>query len=161
MLWLLRRSGEFLAVIAYALGVRRTVTIQNLARAFPEYSSGEVRRIARNSYQNLGRTFAEFVFLRFGGSGSILSGLELNNEREIATALGANEPVVLLSAHLGNWEWMAIVAGLKLPKPMSIVIKNQKDSRAERFLIRMRTRFGNKLIKAGSVREIHKELQRS
>ena len=41
----LRRLGHFLGGVVYALGIRRKVTLENLARALPEVSEAERRQI--------------------------------------------------------------------------------------------------------------------
>ena len=53
--------GEAAGCIAFRLDRRhRTITVENLARAFPsEYSPGEIERLARAVFENLGRTVVD------------------------------------------------------------------------------------------------------
>ena len=67
--------------------------------------------------------------------------------------------MLLVSAHLCNWEWMAIGMSLRTEQPLSVIIKNQTGKLAERFLNKMRTRFGNKMLNAGDVRGIIRALR--
>ena len=156
MLWLLRGVGGALGICAYSVGVRSKVTIDNLANAFPEWSSIERRRTARRCYALLGMVFFEFLYLRFASKKNIEQGLEIINLQEYLPILESNKGAILLSGHLGNWEWLALGCGLRVKRPLDVIIKNQTGPLAERFLIRMRSRFGNKMMDAGNTRAIYR-----
>jgi KDO2-lipid IV(A) lauroyltransferase len=91
--------GAFLGRCAYWLGVRRTVALDGLARAFPERNDAERRRIARAAYAQLGRSLAEILVahpeVRF-------EGWEIY-QRARADRRG----VVCAIAHFGNFELLA------------------------------------------------------
>jgi KDO2-lipid IV(A) lauroyltransferase len=146
-------------LIAFWLRIRRIVTIDNLQRAFPELSPKETDRIARGAYKSLGKVFGEFLYLRLASSEAILEGMKLRNPEALAEAAKQNRGLLLVSAHLCNWEWMAMAMSLKMGTPLHVVIKNQTGKYAEQFLNRMRTRFGNQMINAGDVRGIYRVLQ--
>jgi KDO2-lipid IV(A) lauroyltransferase len=145
--------------MAFLLGVRRRVTTENLQKAFPGHSSAEIGGIARASYKNLGRVFGEFLYLRFASRNAILDGMKLRNPEVLSAAAEEHRGLLLVSAHLCNWEWMAMAMSLRMHTPLHVVIKNQTGKYAERFLNRMRTRFGNHMINAGDVRGIYRALQ--
>ncbi len=159
MLWLLRAVGGLLGRLAFWCGIRSKVTLDNLARAYPDWSSAHRREIAGSCYSSLGKTFFEFLYLRYASKASIKRGLEITNLAEMEPLLSGSNGAILLSGHIGNWEWLALGCGLRISKPIDVIIKNQRSSIAERFLVRMRTRFGNRMIGAGDVRAIFRALR--
>ena len=83
----------------------------NLAAAFPEMTADERNRIRRSMWDNLGRVVGEYPHLaRFSPKGddpritySLPPGMSLDDLKQ--------KPVIFLSAHLGNWEMLPILAG--------------------------------------------------
>lgn len=97
--------GALLGRCAYALGVRRKVALEGLARAFPELEDKARRRIARRSYAQLGRGLLEIFAPPSNealGRLFFFDGWEL---WERANAKGRG--VVVAIAHYGNWELLA------------------------------------------------------
>lgn len=81
----------------------------NLHLALPERSERERERILRESFANLGRSFAEACSLWVRGPGAefdrvTIEGLE-NLER--AKEQSGREGALVVSAHLGSWEFCA------------------------------------------------------
>jgi KDO2-lipid IV(A) lauroyltransferase len=151
--------GSILAQFAYVVGVRKAVTLDNLALAFPELSSAKIHTIARRSFANLGKVFLEMVYLRFAPKRSVSGGIQLINPEDVLATEGLGRGVILLSGHLANWEWMGLGMGLGLKRDLGIIVKNQKGNFSERFLNTMRARFGNRIINAGDVRAVFQALQ--
>jgi KDO2-lipid IV(A) lauroyltransferase len=159
MLWLLRVVGGALGRLAFYAGIRSRVTLENLARAFPEWAPAKRRRIAVQSYSSLGKVFFEFLFLRYASRSAIERGLEITNLTEFLPLLSGTNGAILLSGHIGNWEWLALGCGLRVKKPLDVIIKNQRSLKAEQFLVQMRMRFGNRMLDAGNVRAIFRALR--
>jgi KDO2-lipid IV(A) lauroyltransferase len=157
---LLRSVARRFGAAAYALGIRRDVTLANLTLALPELTQSEREKIACESYLNLAIVFFEFLYLRFGSASALKRSLTLENEELLQRATESGKGVILLSGHLANWEWVAIVLGMKLEKSIRLVVKNQRSKRADRFLTNMRSRFGNTKVDAGDVRGIFAALNR-
>jgi Kdo2-lipid IVA lauroyltransferase/acyltransferase len=159
MLWLLRFAGGILGRVAYKFGIRSQVTLDNLRKAFPEMSEKSRRRIAARSYSNLGKVFFEFLILRFAGRRKIYDGLIISNLQDVEKAISESHGAILLSGHIANWEWLALGCSLRLDRNLCVIIKNQRSSIAERFLTKMRTRFGNRMMNAGDARAIYRALR--
>lgn len=71
--------GVVVAQVARMLGIRREVTSQNLERAFPDLSANDIRKILGASYSNLGRVFAEMLYLRFASRKAIARQMHFKN----------------------------------------------------------------------------------
>src|ERR1035437_4410433 len=102
-LLLLRFIGSVLGQVAFLIGVRREVTLDNLRHAFPTKESHELRAIARRSYANLCIVFAEMLYLRYASRKSVINGLYINNLAPTTHLLSGPNGAILLSGHLGNW----------------------------------------------------------
>ena len=101
--WLARHIGPRLGISARA---RR-----NLAAALPELAAGELERVLRRMWDNLGRVAAEYphlprirVFLPDGR-------VETSGIEHLDRAVAAGRPVIVFGGHLGNWEVAALAAG--------------------------------------------------
>jgi KDO2-lipid IV(A) lauroyltransferase len=99
--------------LAYLLRIRRRVALENLARAFPEKSARERRRIARAAYRNAGAgVLGLFAVPRL--SAPELEGLiEYQGFELVDRLLAEGHGLVVASAHLGSWEVLAAVYARK------------------------------------------------
>ena len=93
----------------------KNIINKNLRICFKNITEEEIRRITDGMWSNIGRTFAEYIFLkkiRKDKSLFKINGLEILEEIK-----KKNEPVVFVSAHLANFELMAMqldLHGIKL-----------------------------------------------
>lgn len=146
---------------AYSLwGHRRGVTLENLRKAFPEKPEEQLQKIARGAFRNVGTTFFELMWLS-RMSRERLQGLVRFDKPELITALHARgKGILLLTAHYGNWEWLAqgIIASFGIP--IHIIVKTQANPLVDRQINRRRTRLGNKVIAMETaLREVLKQLR--
>lgn len=151
--------GIGLAQFGRILGFRREVTLENIRRAYPNESNDFHKRLLSGSYANLGRVFAEMLYLRFASPKKIRNGLIFTNPEVFPNVVRTGQGVVIVSAHLANWEWMALAGPLYLNTIFSIVIKNNPVGVTERFLQRMRRKTGNVMINSADVRLMFRTLQ--
>ena len=142
--------GKIIARCSYVFALRKAVTIENLKRAFPNYSDYEIRVIAKKSYDNLGRVFAEMIYLRFGSLKAISDQTVMMNPELYHQSLAEGNGLIVVAAHYANWEWLALGGAMGLHSNFAIVRKNIQASFTERFLERLRLRSGNTLINSGN-----------
>jgi KDO2-lipid IV(A) lauroyltransferase len=62
--------------------------------------------------------------------------------------LDARQSIMLVTSHLGNWEWLLHGVTLQLGYPVDAAYKPLRDQWAERLMLWVRTRFGARLIPA-------------
>jgi KDO2-lipid IV(A) lauroyltransferase len=151
--------GKYVAFIGFALGIRKKVTLDNLARAYPDISESQRKAIAKKSYANLGVVFTEMLYLRFAKRKNITKHIAISNPNIFHQALDERKGLIVVAGHFANWEWLALGGSLRLGKNFSIVRKNIQKSFTERFLSDMRIRTGNSLIDAGNIRGMYRTLQ--
>ncbi len=141
-LWVGARLGD----LAWAaLPRRRTVALENLARAFPERSTTERARIGRNSFRHLGMNFVESCVFFFRPPARLLSRVSLEGAPNLQAADALGRGMLLLTAHYGNWELLAASHALS-GFPLSVVMRPLDSPALDPILERFRLRSGVELI---------------
>jgi Kdo2-lipid IVA lauroyltransferase/acyltransferase len=153
-----RRSLRGVARAAFGLlPSRRRILSANLAAAFPEKSPEEIASIAERSLEGFASALVDFLETAALTREELLSRVAVVGENYLRDARARGKGVFLLSAHLGNWEIGALVAGL-LGEPIAPVARPLDNPLLEEELDRRRRRFGNRPI---AKREAAKELLRA
>jgi KDO2-lipid IV(A) lauroyltransferase len=132
------RLGEWLGVLAWLVGIRRTVALDGLRRAFPSLTEGERRRIARASYRQLGRSLAELVLPSSGEA--LARAVRFEGWELYESARREGRGTVCAIAHFGNFELLARAA-VQHGMMLSVIVRNLRDAFG-RFILRRRARSG-------------------
>lgn len=77
---------------------------RNLMRAFPDKSAGEIERIIRDMWDNLGRTLAEYPHLAALGDTGPGGRTELVGRQYLDSLRDDGIGGIVVGGHLGNWE---------------------------------------------------------
>lgn len=97
-----RRAGDFIYFFA---PVRKTITLDQIERAFPDKSKDEIKKIARGTYQNLGMNVFEHLSMPMLSNQDICRIVHLPNEDILVEALAKGRGVIFVGGHFGNWEY--------------------------------------------------------
>lgn len=97
--------ARFVGWLAFTLGIRRRVALENLARAFPEKSEEERRGIAREAYLTMSRVVIESIDTRDHVDLS-WAVPETSGEgwKALQTHVATGRGALLVTAHFANWE---------------------------------------------------------
>jgi len=146
-LWMLYGVGAVIYFVAYyILRWHRPLAARNLANAFPEKSERERAGILKQSYRNLGETLGE-AFWGFNAPSEELRRRVVIENREIVLKYAAERrSVILLTAHVCNWEWLLQAGGAELGFPIDVVYKPIRLASVDDFFREARSRFGGKPI---------------
>jgi Kdo2-lipid IVA lauroyltransferase/acyltransferase len=100
------RIGERLGALGYRpLGIRKRVVERQIAAAFPELDHEAVVKLARQSYQHLGRTFIETALLDSLGKDGLQQLVEsVEGWEEVEEVMSKGKGAVMVTGHIGNWE---------------------------------------------------------
>lgn len=109
-------------LIARVRGPRTGVAYRNLEIAFPGWSREQRRRAVTSSFANVGRSVAEIALLSGRHRETLLDRIRFDGIEHLRAAQGAtsHHGVILLTAHLGNWE-MGAVAMARAGIPLTVV----------------------------------------
>lgn len=110
-----RYCGAWLGLTLYgALGRRRNIASENVRLALG-VSRARANQIARRSCVNFGMTFAEFLHARVAGRSEVRRQCDIVGLQHIDDGFARGRGVVLLTAHVGNWELMGARAAQEFP----------------------------------------------
>lgn len=133
---------------------RRTVR-RNIAFAFPEMTPPQVRTLSRRVFANYGTGLVEILQLGFMTPADVEGRVRLYGIHHFRDAYALKRGVIGASAHLGNWELGVQALPCMLGEKVTAVAKKFKNNGFERWLHRVRTRFGNEILyKKGSLADM-------
>ena len=146
--------------LAFRLDRRhRTITKENLARAFPrEYSPGEIETLARAVFENLGRTAVDVA--RSDTLMGDADAVQIDGLDRLQEARRRGSGILMITAHLGPWELLPLIAALRY-EPIHVVARPLDNPRLDDLLTALRERGGNRVIrKRDAVQAILQVLRR-
>ncbi len=127
---------------------RKKVALKNLQLSFPDKQKIWFSRISHKAFQNIAITFFELLAQRKIRRDAVSEQIRYENLELITEAYNRGKGVILLSGHYGNWELLALSAGLFTGIPVLVVVQKQKFW--DRQITEARTRFGNSVVERGS-----------
>ncbi|NTW48993.1 MAG: lysophospholipid acyltransferase family protein, partial [Chlorobiales bacterium] len=139
--------AEAIANFIYGtLKLRRSLVEKNLSICFPEKPEAERAQIARDIYLtqmiNLLETLRIPLIKTRDDAAKIF---EVDATLIYEKALNKGKGSVLVSAHFGNWELLALCSGLLL-KPITVITKAQSNSFIDRKINEWRSMHGNRMV---------------
>ncbi len=160
----LRLSRKFSTILAfifyYVIPIRKNTTIENLTKAFPELDSKKIKKIAFGSYKSFAAALIEILYLPWMSREEAYNAVKCPNVNLIKSKYEEKNGVILLSAHFGNWEYMAVSIALQTGVPFSVVVKSQRNVLVTDWLDKVRCKWGNRIVPLGiSIRQVYKELK--
>jgi KDO2-lipid IV(A) lauroyltransferase len=139
--------GERIGRLGYwPLGIRRAVVERQLTAAFPERDAGDIERITRATYANLGRTSVETAILPAYNAAEIVNLFEDVQGWSIVEELVARgKGLIVVTGHLGNWELGgAYLAARGLL--VDAVARHMANPLFDRYLTSTRQRIGMSVV---------------
>jgi KDO2-lipid IV(A) lauroyltransferase len=138
---------EGLGRVIYVLDDRhRRIAHRNLALAFPEKTRKEREEIVRSAFVNLSRVAAEFFFLPRLSAKNFSRYLTIEGLDNFQRAYEKGRGILFLTAHFGNWEWMAASFPLQTRHRCHVVYRPMDTPFLDRVVERLRTATGNQTI---------------
>ena len=80
----------------------------NIKKVFPKIDQENLNRITKEMWNNYGRIFAEYMFIKDFRTGKLGSKIEIEGQEILDKVKKLNKPVVFISGHFGNFELMAM-----------------------------------------------------
>lgn len=136
---------------------RRKLILNNLKASFPARNGREIPHIARRSFRNAMTAVFETIYALRMDKTEILQRVKINNQVLLEEAMSNGQPVIALTAHYCNWEWLLPAVATSLPYPVDGLYKPLRDPALTQLMIEVRSRFGSYPIPTtGASREIIK-----
>lgn len=152
----------FLANLHYffAFGDRRSVR-SNLRIIFPDKSTRDLRKISKAVFRNFAKYLVDFFRFQNLDLQYIDKNIKLENLDNFDQVLAKGKGVIVLSAHLGNWELGGVVIA-QLGYSFWVVALPHKNKKVNEFFDGQRNGKGVKVIAMGkAVRSCISEIRKN
>ena len=109
-------SGKIFEIIGPFFRSKKIIDT-NIKKAFPNKSPEEIKKISKSMWNNYGRIFAEYIFIKDFRSGKLASNIKIDGEEILKEINQSKKQVIFISGHLANFELMAMCiekSGIKL-----------------------------------------------
>ena len=134
--------SDFLYLLMrFVVRYRKKVVVDNIAKAFPEYDSSEIRKTAGKFYHHLCDLILESSVSHFYSEPKALKRITYSNPELLNDLYSTGKQVIAVTGHYGNWEYLSTL-GLVSSYPVVAIYKPLKNQYFDRMVKRNRTRFG-------------------
>lgn len=127
------RIGDGIGFLHWAFGrSQRTRAVRQIRERLGA-DAAVAPKIARNMFKNIGRTLVEILYIPALTPDRLKRLVTIENLHYLTEAMNAGHGTVILTAHFGNWEWMAArlaLAGF----PVAALAETQPGPGLERLL---------------------------
>ncbi|HEX7079030.1 MAG TPA: lysophospholipid acyltransferase family protein [Candidatus Eisenbacteria bacterium] len=121
---------------------RRRIAEENIARSLGDRPGGETpEALARRAFEQLGRSFLEFLSLPAQSREAILARVTFEGFEPIFARARAGEGAVMLTAHFGNWELFGAAFGMEAGG-VKYLLPAQTNAGSDAYLNEVRRRLG-------------------
>lgn len=132
---------------AYYFSPRRHQAYADLKAAFGDSWTPQQRwQTIRRHYRHIGQSAVELLRFPLLDLSKVHENVEIRHFERFQKAVGEGRGVLLLTAHLGNWELLQIVSSL-LGKPIHALMREQKHSRLNALLNDFREIKGSRVVR--------------
>ena len=139
--------GKLLGLIAYALDQpHRCIVVNNLTFTHPDWSKAHIRKLSVNVFQNFGIAILEIMQLACMSGKDILRKVRIRGEENLTQALKVPNGVIMISAHIGNWEMAPPFVSNYFRRRVVSVARQVSPEPLDRWIYWLRTRFGNTIV---------------
>ena len=139
--------GGRLGALGYRpLGIRKDVVEKQIAAAFPELDVKGVRRMARASFEHLGKSSIETALLPTLGEKGVLGIVrQVDGWEHMERAIDGKKGVVVVAGHHGNWELLgAYIAARGVP--IDVIVRGMSNKLFDDYLNETRTLLGMTVV---------------
>ena len=144
--WAARALGAGVGAAAFFLMRRlRKTGLRNLEMAFSEKTTGELERILRQLYRNLGWLLGEFCQMPSYTRENTRSFLRYEGLEHYLAARERGKGVLIVTGHLGAWELSSYYHSL-MGYPMSLVIRRLDNAKVDGLVNAIRCLHGNRVL---------------
>jgi KDO2-lipid IV(A) lauroyltransferase len=141
--------SSFLYLLAfYVVRHRHQVIREQLQKVFPQLSAAERELIHKQFLKNFCDVMVEVLKSVSMTADDMRARMHIENLEVARRYLDAGQPLMFVTSHLGNWEWLLHGVTLQLGYPVDAAYKPLHDQWAERLMLKIRSRFGARLVPA-------------
>jgi Kdo2-lipid IVA lauroyltransferase/acyltransferase len=141
--------GKILGILYYKFIQKQRNRALRQIKMSLKISDEAARRLVRASFINLGRNFLEILYMPHLSQTNFREYIDIENIDRLQAALAEKHGVVVLTAHIGNWEWLAVGLGFS-GLPVAAIAKPQPNQQYTRALNHFRGTTGAEIFSRGT-----------
>ncbi|MBE6099182.1 MAG: lipid A biosynthesis acyltransferase [Anaerovibrio sp.] len=123
---LLMKAGSGLGKLYYKfIKKQRNLAIKQMRESL-KIDEAEAQRLVRESFINMGKNFMEVLYMPALNKENFTKHIEVVNLNTMKAALAEKRGVVVLTGHVGNWEWLSAAFTMN-DLPVSAIAKQQPN----------------------------------
>jgi KDO2-lipid IV(A) lauroyltransferase len=115
---------------------RKKIVFKNLNIAFPEKSKKEKTEIAKKTYKNFLTFFEDSI--EYNKHPQKFNEIETKGEEYLFKAINSQKPIIIMTAHFGNWEILPKFFTTQYKKPIAIIIREIENTKINKFFKKIR-----------------------
>ena len=100
-------SGKLFEIIGPFFRSKKTIN-SNIKKVFPSITDKDLKILVKSMWNNYGRVFAEYIFIKDFRLGNLSSKIEIEGQNILDEIKKSNKQVVFISGHFSNFELMAL-----------------------------------------------------
>ena len=100
-------GGKLFQIIGPIFRSKKLV-FENIRRALPNISKNELISIYDSMWENYGRVFAEYVFMKKFRNDQLTENISIEGKEILQEIIIKNQKVIFISGHFSNFELMAM-----------------------------------------------------
>jgi KDO2-lipid IV(A) lauroyltransferase len=132
----------------YVVRHRHQVIREQLEKVFPAASAAERERIHKQFLKNFCDVMVEVLKSVSMTEADMRAHVQIANLEVARRHLDAGQSIMFVTSHLCNWEWLLQGVTVQLGYPLDAAYKPLHDQWAERLMLKVRSRFGARLVPA-------------
>jgi KDO2-lipid IV(A) lauroyltransferase len=141
--------ATFLCLLAFhVVRHRHRVIRDQLEKVFPDSSNAEREAIHKKFLRNFCDVMVEVLKSVSMTETAMRAQVQIVNVGLARQYLDAGQSLMFVTSHLCNWEWLLHGVTLQLGYPVDAAYKPLRDRWAERLMLKIRSRFGARLVPA-------------
>lgn len=148
-------------VLYYLVGYRRKVVVSNLRSSFPEKSPAEITKLTKQFYHHLSDISVESIKGFSMGKSEIISRHHLLNPELADAYFEKGKSIICVPAHLNNWEWGSMSAGIQVKYPVVAFYKPMSNKAVDNLGKKQRSHFNTSLASVKRTADTFRDLEQT
>lgn len=133
-------------LICYVWGYRKKVILDNLSRAFPDKSPGELQKLRRKFYRNFTDQIFETAKTLTISKRNLQKRVTFSNPELIDQMIQDHNSLLIAMSHTGNWEWIGMASDIVSETPVYAIYRPLRNKQFDKMVHGIRSRFGVRMI---------------
>lgn len=147
-------SDFFFLILRYVVKYRYKVITENLSKAFPEKTEHEIKKLTNKFYHHFCDIFFETIKSYSISSKQMNKRIKFKNINLLNEHFDNGKSIIILGMHYNNWEWNTFLPNKSKHKILVLYNPLRGNAAFEKFLLKIRTRWGCKFTPVHKSRRI-------